>query len=199
MRIYLVRHGETVWNVEKRLQGWKDSSLTDNGLRNAERLAERLDGTRIDRIFSSDQRRALTTAEIIAKDRSIPIEILSSLRELNFGSWEGMTISEIEDKYPLEYNTYKNDPDKYISTDGESIGQLFDRAAKALKHIQSCGEENVLVVTHGVTIRALMTIVSGQGMNGFARTPVFLGTSLTELEFTEKGYNIIRTADAGHL
>ena len=199
MRIYLVRHGETVWNVEKRLQGWKDSPLTENGLRNAERLAERLDGTRIDRIFSSDQRRALTTAEIIAKDRSIPIEILSSLRELNFGSWEGMTISEIEDKYPLEYNTYKNDPDKYISTDGESIGQLFDRAAKALKHIQSCGEENVLVVTHGVTIRALMTIVSGQGMNGFARTPVFLGTSLTELEFTEKGYNIIRTADAGHL
>lgn len=199
MRIYLVRHGETVWNVEKRLQGWKDSPLTENGLRNAERLAERLDGTRIDRIFSSDQRRALTTAEIIAKDRSIPIEILSSLRELNFGSWEGMTISEIEDKYPLEYNTYKNNPDKYISTDGESIGQLFDRAAKALKHIQSCGEENVLVVTHGVTIRALMTIVSGQGMNGFARTPVFLGTSLTELEFTEKGYNIIRTADAGHL
>ena len=199
MRIYLVRHGETVWNVEKRLQGWKDSPLTENGLRNAERLAERLDGTRIDRIFSSDQRRALTTAEIIAKDRSIPIEILSSLRELNFGSWEGMTISEIEYKYPLEYNTYKNDPDKYISTDGESIGQLFDRAAKALKHIQSCGEENVLVVTHGVTIRALMTIVSGQGMNGFARTPVFLGTSLTELEFTEKGYNIIRTADAGHL
>lgn len=199
MRIYLVRHGETVWNVEKRLQGWKDSPLTENGLRNAERLAERLDGTRIDRIFSSDQKRALTTAQIIAKDRSIPIEILSSLRELNFGSWEGMTISEIEDKYPLEYNTYKTEPDKYISTDGESIGQLFDRAAKALKHIQSCGEENVLVVTHGVTIRALMTIVSGQGMNGFARTPVFLGTSLTELEFTEKGYNIIRTADAGHL
>lgn len=199
MRIYLVRHGETVWNVEKRLQGWKDSPLTENGLRNAERLAERLDGTRIDRIFSSDQKRALTTAQIIAKDRSIPIEILSSLRELNFGSWEGMTISEIEDKYPLEYNTYKNNPDKYISTDGESIGQLFDRAAKALKHIQSCGEENVLVVTHGVTIRVLMTIVSGQGMNGFARTPVFLGTSLTELEFTEKGYNIIRTADAGHL
>ena len=199
MRIYLVRHGETVWNVEKRLQGWKDSPLTENGLRNAERLAERLDGTRIDRIFSSDQKRALTTAQIIAKGRGIPVEVISELRELNFGSWEGMTISEIEDKYPLEYNTYKNDPDKYISTDGESIGQLFDRAAKALKHIQSCGEENVLVVTHGVTIRALMTIVSGQGMNGFARTPVFLGTSLTELEFTEKGYNIIRTADAGHL
>lgn len=199
MRIYLVRHGETVWNVEKRLQGWKDSPLTENGLRSAKRLAKRLQCISLDKIFCSDQRRALITAEIIAKDRSIPIESLSSLRELNFGSWEGMTISEIEDKYPLEYSTYKNDPDKYISADGESIGQLFDRAAKALKHIQSCGEENVLVVTHGVTIRALMTIVSGQGMNGFARTPVFLGTSLTELEFTEKGYNIIRTADADHL
>lgn len=199
MRIYLVRHGETVWNVEKRLQGWKDSPLTDNGQRSARRLAKRLQGISLDKIFTSDQRRALTTAEIIKNDRSIPIEVLSNLRELNFGSWEGMTISEIEDKYPLEYNTYKTEPDKYISVGGESIEQLFDRAAKALEHIGSCGEETVLVVTHGVTIRALMTIISGQGMSGFAKTPVFLGTSLTELELTEKGYRVIRTADADHL
>ena len=76
---------------------------------------------------------------------------------------------------------------------------MYDKAAKALEHIGSCGEETVLVVTHGVTIRALMTIISGQGMSGFAKTPVFLGTSLTELELTEKGYRVIRTADADHL
>jgi len=199
LRIYLVRHGETMWNVEKRLQGWKDSPLTDNGLRSAKRLAKRLQDIRLDRVFSSDQKRALTTAEIIAKDRNIPIEVLSSLRELNFGSWEGMTISEIETLYPLEYSTYKTDPDRYTSVGGESIEQLFDRASKALKIIGSCGEENVLVVTHGVTIRALMTIISGQGMDGFAKIPVFLGTSLTELELTDKGYRIIRAADADHL
>jgi len=199
LRIYLVRHGETVWNVEKRLQGWKDSPLTDNGLRSAKRLAKRLQGIRLDRVFSSDQKRALITAEIIAKDRGIPIEVLSSLRELNFGSWEGMTISEIETLYPLEYSTYKTDPDRYISVGGENIEQLFDRASKALETIGSCGEENVLVVTHGVTIRALMTIISGQGMDGFAKIPVFLGTSLTELELTDKGYRIIRAADADHL
>ena len=62
MRIYLVRHGETVWNVEKRLQGWKDSPLTDNGVRSAKRLAKRLQGIRLDRVFSSDQTRALITA-----------------------------------------------------------------------------------------------------------------------------------------
>lgn len=199
MRIYLVRHGETVWNVEKRLQGWKDSPLTDNGLRSAKRLAKRLQGIRLDRVFSSDQKRALITAEIIAKDRGIPIEVLSSLRELNFGSWEGMTISEIETLYPLEYSTYKTDPDRYTSVGGENIEQLFDRASKALETIGSCGEENVLVVTHGVTIRALMTIISGQGMDGFTKIPVFLGTSLTELELTDKGYRIIRAADADHL
>ncbi len=199
MRIYLVRHGETMWNVEKRLQGWKDSPLTDNGLRSAKRLAKRLQDIRLDRVFSSDQKRALTTAEIIAKDRNIPIEVLSSLRELNFGSWEGMTISEIETLYPLEYSTYKTDPDRYTSVGGENIEQLFDRVSKALETIGSCGEENVLVVTHGVTIRALMTIISGQGMDGFAKIPVFLGTSLTELELTDKGYRIIRAADADHL
>jgi len=199
LRIYLVRHGETMWNVEKRLQGWKDSPLTDNGLRSAKRLAKRLQDIRLDRVFSSDQKRALTTAEIIAKDRNIPIEVLSSLRELNFGSWEGMTISEIETLYPLEYSTYKTDPDRYTSVGGENIEQLFDRVSKALETIGSCGEENVLVVTHGVTIRALMTIISGQGMDGFAKIPVFLGTSLTELELTDKGYRIIRAADADHL
>jgi probable phosphoglycerate mutase len=188
-----------MWNVEKRLQGWKDSPLTDNGLRSAKRLAKRLQDIRLDRVFSSDQKRALTTAEIIAKDRNIPIEVLSSLRELNFGSWEGMTISEIETLYPLEYSTYKTDPDRYTSVGGENIEQLFDRVSKALETIGSCGEENVLVVTHGVTIRALMTIISGQGMDGFAKIPVFLGTSLTELELTDKGYRIIRAADADHL
>ena len=199
MRIYLVRHGETVWNVEKRLQGWKDSPLTENGLRNAERLAERLDGTRIDRIFSSDQKRALTTAQIIAKGRGIPVEVISELRELNFGSWEGMTLFEIEDKYPMEYKTYKRNPDKYTSVGGESIEKLFNRVEHALRRISTCGEESVLVVTHGVTLRAVMAYISGQGMEGFAKTPVFIGTSLTEVELTEREYRIIRTADADHL
>ena len=98
MKLYIIRHGTTKWNVERRLQGRKDSELTEEGIKRAIMLRDRLQDVDFDMIYSSPLNRALETAKIIKGQRNIEIIIHKSLCELDFGNWEGMQISEIERK-----------------------------------------------------------------------------------------------------
>src|SRR5690554_4521335 len=92
MKIYLTRHGQTEWNVIGKLQGWGNSNLTEKGIENAKRLSQRLKEVNFDYVYSSPQQRALDTAKLIRGDRNIEINVLDDLREIGFGSWEGMEI-----------------------------------------------------------------------------------------------------------
>src|SRR3712207_163192 len=98
--IYLTRHGQTEWNLNKRLQGWKNSPLTKLGISQAKALGERLKDTQIDVIYSSPIERAYKTAEIIKGNKDIEIIKHDGLKEFNYGDWEGLTIDEIE-KNPI--------------------------------------------------------------------------------------------------
>jgi probable phosphoglycerate mutase len=92
--LFLTRHGETIWNTKKMMQGWKDSPLTEKGIDQARKLANRLTDVTLDGIYSSTSNRAIATAEIIKGERSLKVMKLDSLRELSFGDWEGKNLKK---------------------------------------------------------------------------------------------------------
>ncbi|SHI45660.1 Histidine phosphatase superfamily (branch 1) [Desulfofundulus thermosubterraneus DSM 16057] len=109
-RIYLVRHGETIWNAELRFQGHSDTALSPRGLEQARALARRLRGENFSAFYASDLQRALNTARILAEPHGLPVVPLKALREINFGAWEGLTVAEIKNRYPRELQQWWHDP-----------------------------------------------------------------------------------------
>lgn len=199
MKLYLTRHGETEWNVACKLQGWGDSNLTDEGTRRAVKLGERLVDIDFDRIYSSPQGRALNTARLIRGNKDTNIITHEGLRELGFGLWEGMELETIETLYPNEYFVYRNKPNKYEPIGGESFKDLFKRVSAFLNEITAIDAENILIVTHGVTIKAIITIIKGLTIDEFSELPVFTGTALNICEVQGDLIELVLEDDTSHI
>ncbi|MCR3954677.1 MAG: histidine phosphatase family protein [Gudongella sp.] len=198
MRLYITRHGQTQWNTEGRLQGWMNSPLTPRGLKGAEQLRDELKGIDFDAIFTSDQYRAVKTAEIVAGDRDIEINKIMEFREIGFGQWEGMKLVDIKKKYAREFDNYMNKPMEYKSYGGESIDQLFERVEKGLQIVVDSGFENALIVAHGVTIKALVTVLKGLPRASISKLPVFPGTSLSIFHRIGEVWEVELEGDTSH-
>ena len=150
-RLLLARHGETEWNRVGRWQGHADPPLNDAGRRQAEELAEELIGDGVAAVYSSDLRRASETAHLVAERLGLPVVEDRDLREIDVGSWSGLTRAEIEERFP-----------DGTRPDGETREQLTDRVVSAVERIADAHPgENVLVVTHGGAIRALRRHAAG--------------------------------------
>lgn len=150
--IYLVRHGETAWNKEKRLQGQKDIPLTDLGIKQAQALAERIKKLKITKIYSSKLSRAINTAKIITEHLDIPIIKLKSLNEISYGEFEGRSRQEmVEEIKKLNIQYYEFTPKK-----GESNKQFKSRTVRSFKRIvkKNLGEK-VLIVSHAAVMHAI--------------------------------------------
>ena len=200
MKLYITRHGETQWNTQTRLQGWKDSDLTKRGIEDAEALADRLEAIDFDHIYSSTQKRAIHTAEIIKKDRDIDIVELEGLKEIGFGQWEGMPMKDIEDKYGDEFHIFLNKPHLYKPIlDGESYQEILARVKRAINKIVENGGENVLVVSHGVTIKMLTSIIKDIPMEELYTIPISKGTSLNICQVDEGEIEFILEGDTSHI
>lgn len=144
--LLLVRHGETDWNADGRLQGQTDRPLSDFGRRQARQLADDLAGEELDAIYASDLSRARETAEIVAARLGLPVVLDSDLREKDWGTWEGLTAVE-------------RDRVEFV---GESTEQHLERTLKALRRIADRHPyDRVLVVTHGGSMRRIQTATLG--------------------------------------
>ena len=154
-RLLLVRHGETSWNLDGRLQGSTDVDLSDKGREQARLAGRRLSTTAIDLAYSSDQSRARETAEIILKGRDIPRHAIPELRERSHGVFEGLTAKEREQRYPEMFAaSVLNDLD-FAPTGGETFRQTNHRMAAWAQGFQASHlDKTVLVVGHGGTLRA---------------------------------------------
>lgn len=156
---FLVRHGETVWNKEKRTQGHMDVPLTETGKLQAHKAAETLRSEKIDLIISSDLGRCRTTAEIIAKATGAEIIFDSNLRERNLGIVQGMFAKDRDTMYPEIY-TYEGKP-----PEGESFQELEARIWTAIRgHKKHHGHKNVVIVTHGGVIRIFLKRLKNWGL-----------------------------------
>jgi probable phosphoglycerate mutase len=149
-QLILIRHGETAWNLEHRMQGHLDSPLTDNGIAQAKALAQRLRNQSFSALYSSDLGRAYQTAQCIAETTGLTIQIKPELRERNLGNFQGLTRQEVGQLYPQEYSSFQAvDPD-YVIPNGESLKQFRQRCTTSLEQlaVQHAGEK-ILIVTHG--------------------------------------------------
>lgn len=147
--IVLVRHGETEWNRARRVQGHTDVPLNDEGRRQARALAEELDGERVDAVYASDLGRARETAEILAATRGAGVVIVPALREKHFGTWEGLTDTEVHERFP--------EARAGAWGDAETADEMARRVVAAVQEIASAHEGGlVVVVTHGGPLRALL-------------------------------------------
>jgi broad specificity phosphatase PhoE len=154
--ILLVRHGETDWNAERRVQGHSDTPLNETGRAQALSLALALRDEPIDAVYASDLSRAEETARIVAEHHGLPVTVLPDLRERHFGTWEGLTDREIHARFPEAATGSWGD--------GETKEEMTVRVVRALREI--AGEHpdgRVLVVTHGGPVRVLL---AGCGIDG---------------------------------
>ena len=159
VRLLLVRHGKTEWNEAGRYQGRSDIGLSATGVLEAEALAQRLAGERIDAAYCSDLKRAAGTARAILTGRDIEAVACEELREIDFGDLEGLTFDQIRQRDPQTDWWTARDADMELPG-GESIRQLSDRVSRFLARLGGQDEaQTVLVVAHGGTLRALMCLL----------------------------------------
>ena len=169
MDLYLVRHGETESNIERRYQGWTESPLSQAGISQAEKAAHFLGRHNLSGLYCSDLSRAFHTARVIGSGSGLKPEATPLLREINFGSWEGMTFNEIEQQYGNEIRNWLDDPFKRSAPGGETLEQVCARMKSFLEHLeQQAGDgQSIAVVSHGGSIRALLFDVIGMNTAGF--------------------------------
>jgi broad specificity phosphatase PhoE len=200
MRLLLVRHGETPWNVTLQYQGQANVPLNERGFEQARRCAERLARYEATTLYSSDVRRAWQTAEVIGAALKLTPVAMPELREIDVGQWEGHTPEELYRRFPDHMAEYKRDPARTVRLGGESYAQLQARALVALNQIQErhAHGEVLVAVSHGGTIRALLCHVIGLDLGNFGRMWLDNG-SITELRMGRNGWRLMRLNDNAHV
>jgi len=158
LKLFLLRHGKTLWNLEGRYQGISDTSLTKEGIQQAKLAAKYLSKVNFSGIYSSPLGRALETSEVFKKVLKKGYMIRENLKEINFGKWEGLKFDEINEKYNSDYHNWLKDPYTYPPTEGESFVSLTKRALMELKKIseENPDNSNILIISHGGLIVALL-------------------------------------------
>ena len=162
-KLLLIRHGETAWNAEHRIQGQLDIPLSPRGVLQSARLAECLANESISAVYSSAQSRAWLTAAPVAARHGLPVIAEPRLRERSFGIFEGLTLDEIAERYPVEFRKWRERDPRWRPDGGETGQQLIDRVLSAVADMaaQRAGQ-TVVLVSHGgvldVVYRAARTL-----------------------------------------
>ncbi|MDM5333189.1 histidine phosphatase family protein [Ureibacillus composti] len=182
VEILLIRHGETEWNAEGRLQGWLDSNLTPTGRQHAEKLRDFLAQETFHAVYSSPSQRALQTANILVNQKMNIIQD-ARLQEIRLGNWQGRLIKEILQNDNKRYLHYTENPELY---DPDPESERFEQVSKRMEEfLHNCKQkhdgERIVVVTHGVAIRALLVAIRQLPIQEIWNTGEITGTSLTKL------------------
>lgn len=156
MNLYLIRHGQTDWNVAGRIQGSTDIPLNETGRRQAQCLAKGMEGRPVTKVFTSRLMRAYETGQAIGKSQKVPVEKIDGLEEVAYGDWEGLTMEEIAGKYPKELEQWYLSPVEVAPPGGETQTQVYERCKKAMETILAQAEGDVAIVSHGATVVFLL-------------------------------------------
>jgi len=164
VKLICVRHGQTDWNAENRIQGHLDPELNELGIRQAKAVAGALADEHVDAIYSSDLQRAHVTAGIIAERHGLPVVLEPLLREVCLGEWQGMTIPEIEEGYRQEYAAYRRDSVANRPPGAERVEDVIERARLFIEMVLAERPEgNMIVVAHGGIIRGALCYALDSG------------------------------------
>jgi len=165
-RLFLIRHGETDYNLNRRYCGFSDLSLNETGRSQVQFLAERLKEFKIDTLYSSDLLRAVETAKIIFKDKTI--HKMQEFREMNFGIFEGLNFVEIVEKSPKIYRRWIDNPLEVDIPEGETFTDFCNRVKKGLSFILSKNQDKqISLITHSGPIKVILCELLGCGLDKF--------------------------------
>ena len=184
-RLYLIRHGETLWNREKRLQGHLDIGLNEIGLWQAEQVGRHLASRPIQAIISSDLSRAADTARAIAQHHSLSLQLDVQLRERHYGNMQGLTYDEVARNHPRNHQAWKNREPDFCPDGGESLKQFYQRVTQAvlnwvIKHPQL----EIVIVAHGGVLDCMNRYARGLSLS-VARDFEILNASLNTLTYQD--------------
>ncbi len=203
MKIYFVRHGETLWNTLRIFQGTSNSPLTETGREQARRLGEKLKDTEFTTFYSSPLGRTIETSQLIIGDRDIKIEFIDEFREISVGEMEGVVREEFESKYPEQFHNFFFNPKDYNPKPykGESFPELVKRVEIGLEKIVKKHKENdvVIVVTHGMTLKGIFKVIKNISFEELGDVEVPKNTSLSIVDYTDGKYTIEVFSDTSHL
>ena len=203
MEIYFIRHGETLWNTLKIFQGRSDSPLTELGISQAEKLSEKLKDIEFTDFYSSPMGRTIQTTKIIMGDRKQEIKFIEEFKEISMGDIEGLPRSDFEEKYPKEFYDFFNNPVDYDPKvyHGENYYEVIERVKKGLDKLLSYlnDSDRVVVVTHGVTLKALFHVITKERMDVLGAAKVPQNTSVSIVKYKDGKFNIEVFSDTSHL
>lgn len=186
MRLLLIRHGETDWNTEKRIQGGTDICLNPNGLAQAAALAETLKQRTfpVCAIYTSPLTRARQTANAIGERLKLPSQCIGDLREINFGLWEGLTWEQVKKRFPKEFGIWYQDRRYARPPKGESYQDLLARFVPALQELAGnhTGNGDLVVVTHSGCIMSFFSLLNGTPLHEMAKRYKLSNTAIMEVE-----------------
>ncbi len=199
-RIILTRHGETEWNVSGYCQGSCDSPLTPQGKDQALRLANRLAGEKITAIYSSPLGRAKATAQVIADQFDLRVMDCPEFQEISFGEWEGKSWADLRNLYPEGFAQWEHAPHSYRFPGGETMDDVLVRAkAKLEELVQRHPGETICIVSHGITLKVLVTSILGYSLADWLETPWQHNTAVNIFEVTEGNYSGLLVGDYSHI
>ena len=198
-RIIAVRHGETAWNVDTRIQGHLDIALNDTGRWQARQVARALADEPLAAVYTSDLQRAHATAQAIAQASGAPLVPEPGLRERSFGTLEGRTFAEIETELPEQARRWRQRDPHFAPAGGETLVQLRERIAATTHRLAAQHTEQLIVlVAHGGVLDMLYRLATGLDLQA-PRTWLVTNASINRLLWTPQGLTLVGWADTQHL
>jgi broad specificity phosphatase PhoE len=199
MRIMLVRHGETQWNLENRIVGHTEIGLDPTGQRQVELLARALGEEKVDAIYSSPLRRAVETANVIAKEHGLDVVTDDALKEVDAGELDGVAIEEVVRRYGNFWEAWVKGVDTLRMPGGETMGELQHRAWSVITRVVGDHpDETVILVSHTLTILSILTKALGMPLEDFRRLRLGLA-SINTLDFKGSVTSLLGFNDTCHL
>ncbi|MBD7915585.1 histidine phosphatase family protein [Clostridium sp. Sa3CUN1] len=191
MKLFFIRHGQTDWNLQGKIQGSYDSELNNTGIKQAIELSEVLLklNYKFSRIYTSPQKRALKTAKILSEYSNIEYIPIDDLKEINMGEWEGLSWKEVEENYPTEYKKWLLNRQYTRTPNGESYDDMLKRVLIAINQIIDENSDNVVVISHSAIIMGLQCYVTNTPFNDMLKfktknaTITEIDSSLFTLQF----------------
>lgn len=204
--LLLIRHGETAWNAERRLQGHIDIALNGEGQRQAEALADALAGERLDAIVSSDLQRARQTAQAVVGrrvDAPLPLAVDPGLRERCYGGFEGLLYSEIEGRFPVEFAAWQARDIDAVMPPGvrvaESFRQFYARCISAISRLaEAHAGQSLALVAHGGVLECAYRAANKLSLSTPRNFPV-LNASINRFTFTDGKLQLTSWGEVAHL
>lgn len=201
MKIYLIRHGESILNGEDKIQGQIDSALSPAGIHQAELLAKSLQKDKYNFIYCSELLRAKQTAEIISVQLGLPISFHKDLAEIYLGEWEGKTPEEVNLTYDGGYKKWQKNPTRTLIPGAENIPEFKQRINKVFKSIIKNHKDgdNLIIVAHAGTITAIIAYILKGNFDKLITNMSLTNTGITYLHRYNKKLYVTGINDASHL